>query len=349
MAALPANRHLLRLRESNVPVQDLVIAIEHSRRQLLELLASLEQDSVRQPIAEGRWSPLQYLEHLVRAEEATLWRMFKAVEDARSEGWRLESPTPEASIEEIVAATWKEQEEAPPLAVPQLGGSPAYWAERMRRNEALVRAFAEFVDDAELDSLAYPHPISGLFTMRQGLEFVRFHLDRHRFHVAEARAHSDGSEDAEGRSLNTGPSLEKTIYIDAPPEVVFPFLTDPEKLARWCGEQAELEPQPGGLFRVRFEGGVVSEGRYLIVDPPRRVVFTVGMTGSAVPVGGSRVEIQLTPEGEGTRLKLRHDGFDPSQPVSEGWDHHLNRLRRAARGESPGPDRFVADATWSGN
>lgn len=141
------------------------------------------------------------------------------------------------------------------------------------------------------------------------------------------------------------PSLEKTIHIDAPPEVVFPFFTDSEKMARWCGEEVELRPEPGGLVRIRFEGGVVSEGEYLVVDPPHRVVFTVGMTGTAVPPGGSRVEVRLTPEGTGTRLTLRHEGFDPTQPVSEGWDHHLGRLRRAAAGETLGPDRFVADST----
>lgn len=141
------------------------------------------------------------------------------------------------------------------------------------------------------------------------------------------------------------PSLDKTIHIDAPPEVVFEFLTDPEKMARWCGEEAELEPEPGGLFRLRFEGGIESEGRYVIVDPPRRVVFTVGMSGTAVPVGGSLVEIRLEPEGEGTRVTLRHDGFDASQPVSEGWDHHLGRLARAATGKALGPDRFVVEAS----
>lgn len=167
-------------------VSSLIAAIENSRRRFLELLASLDPDSVSEPIAEGRWSPLQYLEHLTRAEEATLWRMFKAVEDARAGRERLESPRPEASIEDIVAETWREREEAPPLAIPRLGGSPAYWAERMRRNAALVSAFTELVDEAEWDSLAYPHPISGAFTMRQGLEFIRYHLDRHRLHIVEA-------------------------------------------------------------------------------------------------------------------------------------------------------------------
>lgn len=141
------------------------------------------------------------------------------------------------------------------------------------------------------------------------------------------------------------PSLEKSIYIDAPPEVVFAFFTDAEKMALWCGEEAELVAEPGGLFRLRFAGGVVSEGRYVILDPPRRLVFTVGMTGSAVAAGGSTVEVLLAPEGGGTRLTLRHDGFDPSQAVSEGWEHHLGRLQRAATGEALGPDRFVAEST----
>jgi uncharacterized protein YndB with AHSA1/START domain len=139
------------------------------------------------------------------------------------------------------------------------------------------------------------------------------------------------------------PHIEKTIYVDAPPEVVFPFFTDPERMVRWCGTEAELQPRSGGLFLIRFEGGIVSEGRYVIVDPPHHVVFTIGMTGSAVPVGGSKVDVRLTAEGKGTRLTLRHDGFDPSQPVSAGWNHHLSRLQGAAVGRDQGPDRFVAD------
>jgi hypothetical protein len=57
----------------------------------------------------------------------------------------------------------------------------------MRRNAALVWAFAEVVAEHELDAVAYPHPISGPFTMRQGFEFIRFHLDRHRDHLLESR------------------------------------------------------------------------------------------------------------------------------------------------------------------
>ena len=167
-------------------ISDLVSDIEASRQRFLKLLASLDAEEATAPIGEGRWSPLEYLEHLVRAEEATVWRMFKAVEDARASRELLASPTPEASIEDIVGRTWEVREEAPPLAIPKLGASTAYWSVRMERNADLVTAFADLVEVSELDAIAYPHPISGPFTMRQGLEFIRFHLDRHRDHILEA-------------------------------------------------------------------------------------------------------------------------------------------------------------------
>lgn len=164
----------------------LVEEVERARTELLRLLASVAPGQMETPIGEGRWSPTQYLEHLVRAEEATLWRMFKAVDDWRRRGEVLTSPTPEAGIEEVVERTWGERVEAPPLAVPQLGEPGSYWMVRMERNASLVRAFADLVSEEELDALSYPHPISGPFTMRQGFQFVRFHMDRHRGHLEEA-------------------------------------------------------------------------------------------------------------------------------------------------------------------
>lgn len=160
--------------------------IERARSKLLRLLASIAPAQMETPIGEGRWSPTQYLEHLVRAEEVTLWRMFKAIDDSRRRGDVLTSPTPGATIEEVVERTWGERVEAPPLAVPRLGEPGSYWMARMERNAALVKAFADLVSGDELDALSYPHPISGPFTLRQGLQFVRFHIDRHRLHLEEA-------------------------------------------------------------------------------------------------------------------------------------------------------------------
>ena len=134
-----------------MPISDLVDQIEGSRQRFLELIGGLDPEDTTVPIGDGRWSPLEYLEHLVRAEEVTVWRMFKAVEDAHASLEMLQSSTPESSIEEIVGRTWALHEKAPPLAVPSLGASLTYWSVRMRRNSALVAAFADLVDESELE------------------------------------------------------------------------------------------------------------------------------------------------------------------------------------------------------
>ena len=41
-----------------------------------------------------------------------------------------------------------------------------------------------------------------------------------------------------------------TVDIDAPPEIVFAHLVTPEGMLAWMGQQAELDPTPGGVFAV---------------------------------------------------------------------------------------------------
>ena len=43
--------------------------------------------------------------------------------------------------------------------------------------------------------------------------------------------------------------VRRETHIPAPPAAVFALLTDPEKILRWMGTEAQVEPQPGGLCR----------------------------------------------------------------------------------------------------
>jgi len=131
-----------------------------------------------------------------------------------------------------------------------------------------------------------------------------------------------------------------SIHIAAPPEVVFEYFTRPEALVRWLGEAAVLDPRPGGEFTVRFRGASV-RGYYLEVDRPRRVVISWGRDGSAgFPPGTSTLEVTLVPDGEGTTVRVVHDGLPPAEAVrhAQGWAHFLPRLAVAAAGGDPGPD-----------
>ena len=138
------------------------------------------------------------------------------------------------------------------------------------------------------------------------------------------------------------------IWIDARPETVFEFFVEPEKMVRWKGVAAELDPRPGGTYYVDVTGADVARGEYVVLDPPRRVVFTWGWeaAGHPVPVGSSTVEVTLTPQHNGTLVQLTHRDLpaDTGAPHLEGWGHYLARLAVAAAGRDPGPDPWVAAA-----
>jgi uncharacterized protein YndB with AHSA1/START domain len=136
--------------------------------------------------------------------------------------------------------------------------------------------------------------------------------------------------------------IEKVIRIEARPETVFRLLTDPQEYVRWKGKLAELEPRSGGTFRVDFMNDKdIVVGKYVEVVPDRRVVFTWGWEGNQiVPPGSSTVEIDLEPDGQGTRLRLVHRGLpEPAIPThTEGWDFFLPRLTNVAEGRDAGSD-----------
>jgi uncharacterized protein YndB with AHSA1/START domain len=131
--------------------------------------------------------------------------------------------------------------------------------------------------------------------------------------------------------------------IKARPATVFSFFTDRDRWLSWQGITAEIDPRPGGVFRMNVRGDGWASGRFVAVDPPRRIAFTWGWEGpsSPVPAGSSTVEILFEPLGpDGTQLTLVHTGL-PLAALDvhrDGWNHYLDRLTIRAAGGDPGPD-----------
>ena len=105
--------------------------------------------------------------------------------------------------------------------------------------------------------------------------------------------------------------LVREIVIDASPETIWPFLTEPGRIVEWHGTVAELDPRPGGIYRVLVAGSSQSAGRYVEVVPPEKVVFTFGweVEEHQIPPGSTTVEITLHREGDKTRVRLVHRGL----------------------------------------
>ncbi len=138
--------------------------------------------------------------------------------------------------------------------------------------------------------------------------------------------------------------ITSDVWIAASPARVFRYFVEPEALLRWMGDYAKLDARPGGEFAADING-VAVRGEYLELDPPNHLVISWGFAGSDVlPPGASRVEVNLTADGEGTRVALTHSGLPAEQADRHdvGWRHFLDRLAIAASGGDPGPDPWAA-------
>jgi uncharacterized protein YndB with AHSA1/START domain len=135
--------------------------------------------------------------------------------------------------------------------------------------------------------------------------------------------------------------IDYSIRIEAPPEIVFEMLTDAELLTQWVAREATVDRRQGGEFRWVYENGDVVLGRFVEIDPPRRLVLAYGWevpVSRAIPPGSTEVEITLDEVNGATLLRLLHRGLPPAEVESHrgGWEYFLGRLvarlaERAAR------------------
>src|SRR5438128_1856485 len=136
--------------------------------------------------------------------------------------------------------------------------------------------------------------------------------------------------------------VRREVQIAAPPATVFAFLTDPEKIMRWMGTEATVDPHPGGIYLVNVGGKHIARGSFTEVIPVHRLAYSFGWDGrEKMPPGSSLIEIDLIDQGDGTLVRMTHSGLpDEEERASHGrgWAHYLGRLAVAAAGGDPGPD-----------
>jgi uncharacterized protein YndB with AHSA1/START domain len=154
-------------------------------------------------------------------------------------------------------------------------------------------------------------------------------------HAAVRRRSESAVTDAEGAPI------EHSIWINARPADVFEYFVDPQKLVQWMGANASLDAAPGGTYEVGFKEGWISRGRFVIVNRPHRLVYTVGWEGNSdFPPGSTRVELTFAAERGGTRLRLRHYGPPSKGLESDGWGMYLERVTAVAEHRAPPGDPF---------
>jgi len=153
--------------------------------------------------------------------------------------------------------------------------------------------------------------------------------------------------------------IEREILIEAPAEVVWGVITQPEQISRWFSDQASVEQRAGtdGTLTWRPGGrggsasGMVVPIRVVEAEPPHRFSFRWGHPEGSAPGehNSALVEFILTAETRGTRLRVIESGIEAvahdeddraryREDHEQGWERHLGEMldyvASNARGET---------------
>lgn len=134
--------------------------------------------------------------------------------------------------------------------------------------------------------------------------------------------------------------IEKEMLIEAPVDVVWRIVTEPDQITQWFNDEAQLDLKVGGQGRLGASYPIQIEA----IDPPRRFAFRWVYPDGARPEPGNStlVEFTLSQEASDTRLRVVESGFDKIdwsdkekvrsvEEHSRGWQECLVRLQELAQ------------------
>lgn len=160
--------------------------LEASRLRALALVDGVPLAALNRPPAEGKWSALQLLHHVVTAEALTVGYVRKKMQA----GPALEKAGPASrlrllAVQLTLASPLRFRAPGAAAEVPgasDLDALRARWDEVRRELRALVVSFPEEL----LDRLVFRHPYAGRMTLAHALGTLQAHLDHHIPQVARA-------------------------------------------------------------------------------------------------------------------------------------------------------------------
>jgi uncharacterized protein YndB with AHSA1/START domain len=139
--------------------------------------------------------------------------------------------------------------------------------------------------------------------------------------------------------------IESEVLIEAPIDVVWRTVTQPDQIPQWFANRVELDLTPGGAGLLTFENdeGETTHTAPLVVeavDPPNLFSYRWCHPEDAVPGPDNSVLVEFTLVSEGgarTRLRVAEIGLaqltwpddDKVKYVEEhqsGWNHMTERL-----------------------
>ncbi|SDR86473.1 SRPBCC family protein [Agrococcus carbonis] len=124
-------------------------------------------------------------------------------------------------------------------------------------------------------------------------------------------------------------------FVMASADAVWPLWTTALGLEQWWwpmfdDTRYETDPQEGGWYRFHTStGGFGVQGRYLQLEPGRRIVQTWDWLGGGEELQADEqlVIVDFIETGDGTHVRVTQTGpIDELDDLREGWQDCLTRL-----------------------
>jgi uncharacterized protein YndB with AHSA1/START domain len=150
-------------------------------------------------------------------------------------------------------------------------------------------------------------------------------------------------------------TIEREIFVDAPPATVFDVVSSPAHIREWWSAEADVEPVPGATGELTWRDKAAGRAHVVpitVVDaqPPHRFSFrwTHDAGEVATPTNSMLVTFELSPSGGGTVLRLTETGFrergweaavleEAYEDHVRGWDFYVPRIAELAARQAAAP------------
>jgi uncharacterized protein YndB with AHSA1/START domain len=104
--------------------------------------------------------------------------------------------------------------------------------------------------------------------------------------------------------------VTREVTVSATPWAVWTALTDPETIAGWFGDSAQVDLRVGGSVRFTWPAGEISHGVIVSAEAPTRFAFRWDVFGTITdPTLFTTVEFTIHPVAQGTAVRVSETGL----------------------------------------
>jgi DinB superfamily len=172
-------------------LQHLILEVYNARQRFVHAVHGVTESQAAFKPDDDSWSLTDNVEHMVWAEMGGINGIWKTANSIRvgKPIWTGDAIHHGRTIEEIIQLTWQPKEKVPEVAKPRWGGPIEYWVLALRNCQPLLEQMGRGLEGLDLERVIYPHIISGPLNVIQRMQFLRFHLDRHKNQIERIKEH----------------------------------------------------------------------------------------------------------------------------------------------------------------